>query len=200
MNAGMPISAPGCAPSMIPPTRTRRMPPTTPTRVSGSTSVLRVERRHNAQRWHGRRGRLGGLDESDDRRAVVAHAGHDLGHALLDDVLRAVDERDHRVGGPLDTFDEVAIERERRPVQPRQRDHRSPSLETPAARSVAVSEPSARDGGRGGVPNRTVRTKPGRARRAGRPGPREPWTSADGAGPCPEGGTARPEGAMDKCG
>src|SRR5581483_4560636 len=64
-------------------------------------------------------------------------------------------------------------------------------------RSRAV--PGGRDGPARGSHGQ-VRSEPGRARRAGRPGPREPWTSADGAGPCPEGGTARPEGAMDKCG
>ena len=44
---------------------------------------------------------------------------------LDDDVVRAADEVDHGVGRRLDPFDEIWIQRERRPVEPRDGDHLS---------------------------------------------------------------------------
>ena len=54
-----------------------------------------------------------------------AHARDDLVDALAHDIVRAVHEVDDGVGRCLDPFDEIGIERERRPVEPRHGDHLS---------------------------------------------------------------------------
>ena len=47
----------------------------------------------------------------------------DLVERLDDDVLRAVDQRDDRVGGGVDALDQVAVEHELRARETRERDH-----------------------------------------------------------------------------
>ena len=63
--------------------------------------------------------------EGDDRGLRLAHPRDELVDMLADDVLRAVDERDHGFRRRLDALDEIGVQRERRTIQTRHGDHRS---------------------------------------------------------------------------
>jgi hypothetical protein len=124
-------------PSMIMEPKTAAKARPIPMRVPGSMSAL-VLVVDDAERDGGRDGakRTGG--SARDRKPVlqfgaadedagpeVSDAYHDLGEALGHDVLRGVDERQHRVGVGVDALHQIAVHRELLAVQTGEDDHRS---------------------------------------------------------------------------
>src|SRR5436853_465210 len=123
--------AAGLPPSMIIEPKTAPKARAMPTRVPGSMASALV-RDVDEPQGRDRRARGLGLElvrqlgaAGEDAGAEVADALHHLGEALGHDVLRGVDQRQHRVGVGVDAFHQVAVQRELLAVESGEDDHRS---------------------------------------------------------------------------
>src|ERR1051325_4486999 len=119
----------GLPPSMIMEPKTAPKARPIPMRVPGCTSTLfRVDEPHGGARRGGRLNQLPVLQlgtADEDAGPEVPDALDHLGQALGHDVLRSVDEREHRVGVGVDALHQVAVDGELLAVQTGQDDHLS---------------------------------------------------------------------------